>query len=52
MKKNRNTPVLDLRKFVEIQTHLRHYLKILSTPVYKINLSFAIKDYIYPNIGN
>jgi hypothetical protein len=50
MKKNRNTPVLDLRKFVEIQTHLRHCLKILSTIVYKINSSFAIKDYICPKL--
>ena len=46
MKKNRNTPVLGLRKFVEMQTHLKHCLKILSTQVYKINSSFAIKDYI------
>jgi hypothetical protein len=50
MKKNRNTLVLDLRKFVEMQTHLRHYLKILSTPVYKTTSSFAIKDYIYPKL--
>jgi hypothetical protein len=25
-------------------------LKILSTPVHKINSSFAIKDYIYPKL--
>ena len=50
MKKNRNTPVLGLRKFVEMQTHLKHYLKILSTPVYKINSSFAIKNYICPKL--
>jgi hypothetical protein len=50
MKKNRNTPVLDLRKFVEMQTHVRHCLKILSTPIYKINSSFAIKDYICPKL--
>jgi hypothetical protein len=50
MKKNRNTLVLDLRKFLEMQTHLRHCLKILSTPVYKTNSSFAIKDYIYPKL--
>ena len=50
MKKNRNTHVLGLRKFVEMQTHLRHFLKILSTPVYKINSSFAIKNYICPKL--
>jgi hypothetical protein len=50
MKKNRDSHVLDLRKFVEMQTHLRHCLKILSTPVYKINSSFAIKDYICPKL--
>jgi hypothetical protein len=50
MKKNRNTPILDLRKFVELQTHLRHYLKILSPPVYKFNPSFAIKDHICPKL--
>jgi hypothetical protein len=27
-----------------------HCLKILSTPVYKINSSFAIKDYICPKL--
>jgi hypothetical protein len=27
-----------------------HCLKILSTPVYKINSSFAIKGYIYPKL--
>jgi hypothetical protein len=43
MKKNRNTHVLDLRKFVEVQTQLRHYLKLLSTLVYKINTGLSIK---------
>jgi hypothetical protein len=33
-----------------MQTHLRHCLKILSTPVYKINSSFVIKDYICPKL--
>jgi hypothetical protein len=27
-----------------------HCIKILSTPVYKINSSFAIKDYICPKL--
>jgi hypothetical protein len=42
--------VLDLRKFVEVQTQLRHCLKILSTPVYKINTMLPIKNYIYPKL--
>jgi hypothetical protein len=33
---------------VEIHTQLIQCLKILSTPVYKINSSFAIKDYMCP----
>jgi hypothetical protein len=48
MKKNRNTLVLDLTKFVEVQTQLRHCLKILSTLVYKINIGSSIKHYICP----
>jgi hypothetical protein len=51
MKKNRNTHVQGLRKFVEMQTHLRHYLKILSTPEYKINSRLSIKNYICPKLG-
>jgi hypothetical protein len=42
--------VLGLRKFVEIHTQHMHCLKILSTPVYKINSSFAIEDYICPKL--
>jgi hypothetical protein len=42
--------VLGLRKFVEIHTQHMRCLKILSTPVHKINSSFAIKDYIYPKL--
>jgi hypothetical protein len=51
MKKNRNTHVLGLRNFLEMQTHLRHCLKILSTAVYKINSWLSIKDYICPKLG-
>jgi hypothetical protein len=36
MKKNSYAFVLDLRKFVEVQTQLKHCLKILSTLVLKI----------------
>jgi hypothetical protein len=35
---------------MEVHTQHMHYLKILSTPVYKINSSFAIKSYICPKI--
>jgi hypothetical protein len=43
--------VLGLGKFVEMQTQLRHCLKILSTLVYKINSRLFIKNYIYPKLG-
>jgi hypothetical protein len=48
MEKNSYASVLDLRKFVEVQTQLRHCLKIVSTPVYKINTRLSIKNYICP----
>jgi hypothetical protein len=35
---------------MEIHTQHMHYLKILRTPVYKINSSFAIKYYICPKL--
>jgi hypothetical protein len=35
---------------VEIHTQRVHRLKILSTLVYKINSSFAIKDYFSPKL--
>jgi hypothetical protein len=41
---------MDLKKFVEVQTQLRHCLKILSTPVYNINIGLSIKNYIYPKL--
>ena len=50
MKKNSYASVLDLRKFVEVQTQLRHCLKILSTRVYKINTRLTIKNYICPKL--
>jgi hypothetical protein len=42
--------VLGLGKFVEIHTQHMHCLKIPSTPVYKFNSSFAIKNYICPKL--
>jgi hypothetical protein len=50
MEKNSYASVLDLRKFVQVQTQLRHYLKIISTPVYKINTGLSIKNYICPEL--
>jgi hypothetical protein len=43
-----NTFVLGLRKFVEIHTQHMHFLKILSTPVYKNNSRLSIKNHICP----
>jgi hypothetical protein len=42
--------VLGLRKFVETQTQHTHYLKILSTLVYKNNSRLSIKNYICPKL--
>jgi hypothetical protein len=42
--------VLGLRKFIEIHIQLRHCLKLLSTPVYKINSRLSIKNYICPKL--
>jgi hypothetical protein len=50
MRKNSCASVLDLRKFIDMHNQLRHCLKILSTPVYKINLGLPIKNYICPKL--
>ena len=50
MEKNSYASVLDLRKFVVVQTQLSHCLKLLSTPVYKINTCLSIKNHIYPKL--
>jgi hypothetical protein len=42
--------VLDLRKFVEVQTPFRHYLKMLNTPVFKIWVGLSIKSYFCPKL--
>jgi hypothetical protein len=42
--------VLDLRKFVEVQTLLRYGLKIVSTPVLKIWTRLLIKSYNCPKL--
>jgi hypothetical protein len=35
---------------MEIYTQLRHYLKILSTLIYKVNSRLSIKNYICPKL--
>jgi hypothetical protein len=50
MKKNSYASVLDLRKFVVVQTQLSHCLKLLSTPVYKIKTGLSTKNYICPKL--
>jgi hypothetical protein len=50
MKKICYASVLNLRKFVEVQTPLRHCLKILSTLVLKIWTGLSIKGHNYPKL--
>jgi hypothetical protein len=45
MKKNSYASVMDLREFVEVQTQLRHCLKILSTLVLKIWTGLSVKSH-------
>jgi hypothetical protein len=40
--------VLNLRKFVDVQTTFRHCLKIVGTPVLKIQVGISIKSHFYP----
>jgi hypothetical protein len=42
--------VLNLRKIEEVQTPLRHCLKILSTPVLKIQRRLSIKSHNCPKL--
>jgi hypothetical protein len=39
--------VLNLRKFVDVQTPFNHSLKIVGTPVLKIQVGISIKSYFY-----
>jgi hypothetical protein len=50
LEKNRNTSILGRRKIVEIHTQHTHYLKILSTPVYKNNSRMSIKNCFCPKL--
>jgi hypothetical protein len=42
--------VLNLRKFVDVQTPFNHCLKIVGTPVLKIQVGISIKSYFYPKL--
>jgi hypothetical protein len=42
--------VLNLRKFVDVQTPFNHCLKIVRTPVLKIQVGISIKSHFYPKL--
>jgi hypothetical protein len=42
--------VLNLRKFVDVQTPFRHCLKIVRTPVLKNLVGIAIKSHFCPKL--
>jgi hypothetical protein len=42
--------VLSLRKFVDVQTPFRHYLKIVRTPVLKNLVGISIKSHFFPKL--
>jgi CRISPR/Cas system-associated protein Cas10 (large subunit of type III CRISPR-Cas system) len=42
--------VLNLRKFVDVQTPFNHYLKIVGTPMLKIKVGISIKSHFYPKL--
>jgi hypothetical protein len=42
--------VLDLIKFLEVQTPFRHYLKMLNTPVLNIWVGLSIKSHFCPKL--
>jgi hypothetical protein len=42
--------VLNLRKFVDVQTPFKHCLKIVRTPILKIPVGISIKSHIYPKL--
>jgi hypothetical protein len=42
--------VLNLRKFVDVQTPFKHCLKIMGTPVLKIYVRISIKSHFYPKL--
>jgi hypothetical protein len=42
--------VLNLRKFVDVQTPFKHCLKIVRTPVLKILVGISIKSHFCPKL--
>jgi hypothetical protein len=42
--------VLNLRKFIDVQTPFRHCLKIVRTPVLKIEVGISIKGHFCPKL--
>jgi hypothetical protein len=42
--------VLNLRKFVDVQTTFNQCLKIVGTPVLKIQVGISIKSHFYPKL--
>jgi hypothetical protein len=42
--------VLNLRKFVDVQTPFKHCLKIVGTLVLKIQVGISIKSHFYPKL--
>jgi hypothetical protein len=42
--------VLNLRKFVDVQTPFKHCLKIVRTPVLKNLVEISIKSHFFPNL--
>jgi hypothetical protein len=42
--------VLNLRKFVDVQTPFNHCLKIVGTPVLKIQVGISIKSHFYTKL--
>jgi hypothetical protein len=41
---------MNLRKFVDVQTQFNHCLKIVGTPVLKIQVGISIKSFFYPKL--
>jgi hypothetical protein len=50
IKENCYASVLNLRKFVDVQTPFKQCLKIVGTPVLKILVGISIKSHFYPKL--
>ena len=51
IKENCYASVLNLRKFVDVQTPFKHCLKIVGTPSLKIQVGISIKSHFAHNLG-